>query len=214
MLDNYLYNNPEVTIHIKISILCAVKSFYKANWRELNANVGKNISSPESPSLTPKLQDIMEMEEAMTYQRDKAILWFLESTPLRHLTTVNLYWHDLKPTAQLLKEIREEAQGQFKRTIEEDEKLAKLVPYYIVVGAERRKGAGKGRYKGVKHIGFLHYYAVEKLERYKLELKKFGIQVTPDNPLFLALGNNRFNQSKGGRLKGLSFIFTSACAMA
>jgi hypothetical protein len=48
LLNNYLYNNPDVTIHIKISILCAVKSFYKANWRELNANVGKNLSLPEA----------------------------------------------------------------------------------------------------------------------------------------------------------------------
>lgn len=47
LLDNYLYNTPDVTVHIKVSILCAVKSFYKANWRELNSNVGKNLSLPE-----------------------------------------------------------------------------------------------------------------------------------------------------------------------
>ncbi len=150
----------------------------------------------------------------MTYQRDKAILWFLESTPVRHSTLVNLYWRDLKSTSELLKEIREESQGQFMRTIEEDERLAKLVPYYIVLGAERLKGSGKGKYKGVKHIGFLHHYAFEKLENYKRELKKYGITVTPDTPIFLALSNNRFNQGKGDRLKGISFIFSNACDMA
>ncbi len=46
LLDSYLYNTPNVTDHIKVSILCAVKSFYKANWRELNSNVGKNLSLP------------------------------------------------------------------------------------------------------------------------------------------------------------------------
>ncbi len=216
LLDNYLYNTPdeEVTVHIKISTLCAVKSFYKANWRELNNNVGKNLSVPEPEKRTPKMQDIIEMEEAMAYQRDKAILWFLESTPVRHTTLVNLYWRDLKPTSEILNEIRNEAHGQGKRTVEEDEKLAKLVPYYIVLGAERLKGAGKGKYKGVKHIGFLHHYAVEKLEKYKLEIKKFNLEVTPDSPIFFALANNRFNKGKGDRLRGLSYIFSNACSMA
>jgi hypothetical protein len=45
LLDSY--NTLDVTDHIKVLILCAVKSFYKANWRELNSNVGKNLSLPE-----------------------------------------------------------------------------------------------------------------------------------------------------------------------
>jgi hypothetical protein len=215
-LDNYLYNTPneKVTIHIKVSILCAVKSFYKANWRELNNNVGKNLSPPEPDQRTPKLQDVIEMENAMLFQRDKAILWFLESTPLRHDTLVNLYWRDLKSTSEILKEIRQEAHGQIIRSLKEDERLAKLVPYYIVLGSERLKGKGIGKYKGVKHIGFLHHYAVEKLEKYKQELKKYNITVTPDSPIFLALSINRFNKGKGDRLKGISYIFSNACEMA
>jgi hypothetical protein len=216
LLDSYLYNTPdeEVTIHIKLSIMSAVKSFYKANRRELNSTVGKNLTPPEPEKRTPKLQDIVAMEEAMAYQRDKAVLWFLESTPVRHATFVNLYWRDLKSTAELLKDIREEAHGQLTRSIDKDKELAKLVPYYIVLGAERLKGAGKGKYKGVKHIGFLHYYAVEKLEKYKLELKQYGLAVTPDTPIFLALSNNRFNDGKGDRLKGISVIFSNACELA
>jgi hypothetical protein len=214
LLNNYLYNTPDVTDHIKVSILCAVKSFYKANWRELNSNVGKALSLPEPEKRTPKLQDVIKMEEAMVYQRDRAILWFLESTPVRHSTFVNLYWRDLKSTSELLKEIRKDSQGQLIRTLEEDERLAKLVPYYIVLGSERLKGAGKGKYKGVKHIGFIHYYAVEKLEKYKQELKKYNITVTPDSPIFLALSINRFNEGKGDRLKGISYIFSNACEMA
>jgi hypothetical protein len=214
LLNDFVYNNLDVTIHIRTSILNAVKSFYKANWRELNKNVGKNLSLPESQPRTPKLQDIMDMEETMTFQRDKAILWFLESTPVRHGTFVNLYWRDLKPVSELLKKIRKESQGQFTRTLEEDERLAKLVPYYIELGSERLKGSGKGKYKGVRHVGFLHHYAVEKLEMYKLELKKLGMTITPDTPIFLALSTNRFNQGKGDRLKGINFIFSNACDMA
>ena len=135
----------------------------------------------------------------MTYHRDKAILWFVESAPFRQGTLTNLFWRDLKPTAELLKQIREGSKGQIKRTIEEDLQLAKDVPYYILIEAERLKGAGRGKYKGVKQIGFLHYHAVEKLELYKEELKKRGLPITPDTPIFVALESNPFNK-KGYRL--------------
>ncbi len=214
LLDDYLYNNPDVTIHLKILTLTAVKSFYKANWRELNSNVGKNLTVPEPKKRTPKLQDIVDMDEAMSYQRDKAILWFLESTPVRKETFTNLYWRDLQSTAELLKQVREESQGQLTRTVEEDARLAKLVPYYLVLGAERLKGGGKGKYKGIKHIGFIHYYSAEKLESYKLEMQKYGLEAKPDSPIFVAYNNNRFNLGKGDRLRYLSSIFLDACEIA
>lgn len=46
LLDSYLDNTPNVTDHIKVSILCAVKIFYKTNWRELNSNVGRIFHFP------------------------------------------------------------------------------------------------------------------------------------------------------------------------
>ena len=191
-----------------------MKSFYKANWRELNSNVGKNLSLPEAKKRTPKMQDLLELDEAMSFQRDKAILWFLESAPFRQGTVTRLLWRDLKPTKQMLKETREESQGQIKRTVQEDEQIAKLVPYYLIIEAERLKGAGKGKYKGVKQVAFLHYFAVEKLERYKLELKKYGIEPKPDSPIFVAYGNNIYNRGKGDRFKGINVVFMNACTMA
>jgi len=52
----------------------AVCSFYTANWRTLNPNVGKNLSTPEPKKRTPKMQDIIDLDEAMTSHRDRAIL--------------------------------------------------------------------------------------------------------------------------------------------
>ena len=80
---------------------------------------------------SPKLQGVIDIDEAMPYQRDKAILWFVESTPLRHGSFDHLYWRDLKSTSELLKKIIEESHGQPKRTPEEDANFVKLVPYYI-----------------------------------------------------------------------------------
>ena len=214
LLDNYLYNNLDVTIHIRISLLCAVKSFYKENWRELNKKVGEKLTLPPAKKRTPAMQDLLEMDEAMMYQRDKAILWFLESAPFRVGTLTKLTEDDLKPTQQLLKENRETLKSQVKRTLEEDQQIAKLVPYYIEVKADRMKGAGQGKYVGAKQIAFLHHYAVEKLEKYKLELKKRGIVPKPNSKLFLAYTNNPYNKGKGDTLKNIGVIFTNACAMA
>lgn len=211
LLNNYLYDNTDLTINIKLSVWNAVKSFYKANWRELNKNVGKELTKPEPDPRTPKMKDIIEMEEAMTYHRDKAILWFVESASCRQGTTIKLNWKDLKPTSELLKHTRDE--GQSTRSLQEDSQIAKEVPFYLEIESERLKGAGKGKYKGVKQISFLHHFAVKKLEAYKEELKKRNITITPDAPIFVALESNQHNR-KGDRLTQLQSIFWNASVMA
>ena len=175
LLDNYLYSpDTNLTIHLKSLALSAVKSFYKANWRDLNPNVGSKIELPEPKKRTPKLNDVLAMEEAVFHKRDKAILWFLESAPFRQGTLTKLLWKDLKSTETLIKETREEAKGHDWTTLEDDAETAKAIPYYLVIEGARMKGGGKGKYKGVKQISFLHAYAAEKLEKYKQELMSKG----------------------------------------
>ena len=84
----------------------------------------------------------------MTTDRDKFLVWFLESCPVRKGTLRQLKFGDLKPLND------------------------KDVPFWLRVDAKRLKGGGKGKYKKAKHIGFLHYYAVQKFEAYKAELKQ------------------------------------------
>ena len=76
----------------------AVISFYKHNWRNLNSNVASNIQKPEAKKRCPKMDDILELENAMTNQRDKSIIWFFASTSVRIGTLTKLKWNDLKPT--------------------------------------------------------------------------------------------------------------------
>jgi hypothetical protein len=64
----------------------------------------------------------------------------------------------------------------------------------------------------------LHYYAVEKIEKYKAELKRKNIAITEDSPIFLSYGNSYdiVNgqtiqvQKKGGRLESFTAIFRNA----
>jgi hypothetical protein len=212
LLNNCLYRSG-FTESTKTALLCAVKSFYKANWRELNSNVGSNIEMPEPKKRSPKIQDILDLDDSLICHRDRAILWFLESAPLRQGTFTKLLWSDIKSTKVLLEEIREDAKGQISRTIQEDMEIAEKVPYYFVIESARLKGGGKGRYKGVRQIGFLHALAAQKLQKYKLELEERNIKATESSPIFVAYFHT-YNTKKGNRLVYVNKIFDEASLIA
>ena len=75
LINDFLFHG-DLTATTQVLILASVKSFYKANWRELNSNVGQGIELPEPKKRTPKLQDIVELDEVMTSHRDRAIFGF------------------------------------------------------------------------------------------------------------------------------------------
>ena len=92
-------------------------------------------------------------------------------------------------------------------------KLLKMFHSTFWLRLKGSKGAGRGKYKGVKQIGFLHYHAVEKLELYKEELKQRGFPITPDTPIFVALESNPYNK-KGDRLTQVTLVFWTASLIA
>ena len=106
----------------------------------------------------------------------------------------------LEINSELLKQIREEAKGQISRTADEDLEIAEKVPYYLLIESARMKGGGKGRYKGVKQVGFIHAHAAKKLEKYKLELKEHNLQITEDSYVFVT-----YMRGKGKQMEFLSF---------
>jgi hypothetical protein len=154
LLNEFLFHS-DLVATAQVIILASVKSFYKANCRELNKNVGQGIELPEPKKRTPKLQDILELEDAMTNARDKAILWFLASAPFRRATLTKLKWTDLKSTEILLKQIREESKGQGTRTPEQDAEIASKIPFYLVIESARLKGARKVDTKALSKLDLL-----------------------------------------------------------
>jgi integrase len=181
----------EFTPNSKKGILDAVKSFYSATrGRDLTPDVGENLDVPEAKKRTPSLPDCVDLENAMTSQRDKFLVWFLESCPVRAGTLRKLVWKDLKPLAD------------------------KDVPYWISIESARLEGSGKGKYKGTRHVGFLHSYAVQKLEAYKQELKQKKIDITPDSPIFVAYNNNMYGSYIGSPMKYFNRVFISASQIA
>jgi hypothetical protein len=181
----------EFTENTKKGLLAAVKSFYDSTrGRSLVPDVGDFIEIPEAKKNTPKVEDCLKLEEAMNTDRDKFLVWFLVSCPVRKGTLRQLRFNDLKPLNDT------------------------DVPYWLRIDAKRLKGSGKGKYKKAKHIGFLHYYAVQKLEAYKAELKTKGIIYNEDSPLFMSYKSTKLGSKKGGTLTNIFAIFTDASEKA
>ena len=171
----------------KVGMLAAVKSFYQSTrGRSLAGDTGVFIDVPEAKKRTPKVEECLKLEEAMTTNRDKFLVWFLESCPVRKGTLRQLKFGDLKPLCD------------------------KDVPFWLRIEAKRLKGGGKGKYRKAKHVGFLHYYAVQKLEAYKDELKRKGIAYDENSPLFVSYKSTKRGSKKGGKLTNLFTIFVDA----
>jgi integrase len=136
-------------------------SFYARNRRRLEPDTAQNIQVPEPKKRCPSTQDLLELENAFTTLREKALLWFVASAPFRLTSITRLKWRDLKP-------------------INDEE-----IPYSMVIESARLKGGGQGRYKGIRQVCFLHNRAPKKLEAYKMELTRKGYNITEDDPIFI-----------------------------
>jgi site-specific recombinase XerC len=159
LLETFLSTSKLPSI-LKDGTRTTVISFYKNNRRPL-VEIAE-VSTPKSKQKCPKTQDIKELENAFSYLRDKALLWFFASAPFRIDTITKLKWKDLQPTND------------------------RDIPYKILAEAERLKGSGKGKYKGQKQVCFLHSPASQKLEAYKKEFARKGYTPSEDSPIFIA----------------------------
>jgi len=176
----------EFTNDSKNGMLAAIKSFYESTrGRNLAPDVGDFLEKSVPKQRPPTVKDCLELENFMTNDRDKFLVWFLESCAVRKGTLQQLKFRDLKPLND------------------------KELPYWIKVEAKRLKGKGKGKFKKALHIGFLHYYAVEKFEAYKQELNENGIEYNDDSPLFMSYKTTPYGK-KGDGLTNLNYMFVDA----
>lgn len=163
-LHDLTISEMNATDSIKANISDAVRSFYKHNRRPLIEV--KKFERPTPKRRTPKLEDIEDMANVVTYRRDEALIWFLATAPLREGTIPQLKWRDLKATGD------------------------KELPIVINIESERLKGKGIGKYKGLRQICFVNYFVVEKINHYRKEALAKGIELTGDTPVFMTYREN------------------------
>lgn len=142
-------------------------------WYNMEPGTAENIEAPEPKKRCPKIHDLIELENAFTSLRDKALLWFDSSAPFRIETITELTWRDLKATND------------------------PEIPYQLIIEASRLKGKGRGKYKGITQVCFIHYLAAKKLEAYKKELSWKGYRLEDGDPIFIPY-------KKEGKIKPLS----------
>jgi len=177
-LHNTAISNIELTDNLKAQMSAIIRSFYKHNRRPLNTP--KEFEVPTLKQRMPSLQEIEEMVNVARTWRDKSMIWLLTSAPLREGTLIQLIWDDLQPTG--------------------DEEL----PYIINIEAERLKGKGKGKYKGVRQVCFVNSFVAEKLDKYKAELLGKNIRFTPKSPIFVGYRNGNGKKKEPKKAKALS----------
>ena len=149
LLEKYLRESG-MTQSVQFEAKNAIISFYKHNWRNLNPECAKDVEPQEAKKRTPKLEDIQLLESNCTTARDRALTWFFPSTSFRVGTLTKLLRSDLKPTND------------------------KEVPYYFEIEAKRLKGAGIGKYKGLKQITFVNSFVWAKMQDYFAEAERKG----------------------------------------
>ena len=175
--------------HSKANMATSVLSFYKHNRRPLSEPM--KFEKPESEGRQPSLEDVEILANHARTKRDKALIWCQSSCPLREGTLEKLVWGDLQETGD------------------------SQVPIMIVAKADRLKGSGKGKYKGVFHIGFWHAHAYKLFQVYKKEAlrklqKKYpDFEITKDTPLWLSYVNGNGTVKGLGKF-GISDIFEHA----
>jgi hypothetical protein len=177
-----------LTPSMKAGLRIAVLSFYARNRRRLISETGDNFEPPESKTRCPKNCDLPEFENAFRYLRDKALVWFIASAPFRDGTIPLLLWGDLIATND------------------------PEIPYYLLIDSTRLKGKGRGKYKGIKQVGFIHHLAAKKLEAYKKELQWKGYPLTEKDPIFIAY-NKEGNVNSLSR-HSIDALFTNASLRA
>jgi site-specific recombinase XerC len=175
----------------KLGMLVTVRSFYDSTMgRSLDKKTKNFIEKPEAKKRSPSVKDCLDLENAMKCNRDKFLVWFIESCPVRKGTLRQLKFKDLKPLND------------------------KDVPFWLRIDAKRLKGSGKGKYKKALHVGFLHYYAVQKFEEYKAELKRKGIAYDDDSALFVSYKSTPQGSRKGLAQAEFFTIFRDASEIA
>jgi integrase len=192
LLENYLFNTCKLKPNAKLSLKNAVFSFYKWNRRALEKTTASAVKTtlPEAKNRNPTLEDIKTLEENCTTKRDKAIVRFVASTAFRVGTITKLKWCDLKPTE------KPEA------------------PFYLEIEASRLKGSGVGKYKGLKHIAFVNWWAYEMLQEYKKEAELKGYIIKDTDPIFIRYYQKTRDNNQGLTTKGLFQLFDASSLRA
>jgi len=165
LLDNFVANETlDLTNSVKVSVVIAVKSFFKHNYMELAKASGQITFIKQKPYRKHSKEELMKIHRACQNPRDRALITFTWSTAIAKETLSRIQWKHLEPDW-------------------EKQEIPHISLPDILI-----KGKGRGKYKGVEQHTFLTPEAKRDLIDYKDYMERVkGVKITPEHHIWLTV---------------------------
>ena len=162
LLDTFVSDeDSDFTNSVKVTMVTAVKSFFRHNYADLAKASGAIQLEKVRPTNKPSKESLRKLWSWALNPRDKALITFVNSTALAKETLTNLRWSHLE------------------ENWESQELPCLNVPNELL------KGHARGKYKGVRQITFLTPEAKRDLLTYREWIEqKLGRKVTPEDNIW------------------------------
>jgi len=165
LLDQFVTNEDlEITDSIKGTIVIAVKSFFKHNYRDLAKASGQISFIKQKPYRRHSKDELLKIYRAAQNPRDRSLITFTWSTAIAKETLSKIQWKHL------------------------DLDWEKQEIPHIALPDVLIKGHGRGKYKGVEQHTFLTPEAKRDLIDYKDYLERVkGLKLTLENHIWIQI---------------------------
>jgi hypothetical protein len=176
LLDKFV-REAELPDSLRWRSMIAVRSFFRCNYKQLQAEAGKMEYVLKKPQRLPNKMQRRELYKACDNPRDRALICVACCSAIASDTIVNLRWY------------------HFEENWEQQD-----IPH-ISIPSDLLKGHGKGKYRGVRQESFLTPEAKRELVKYRDWMtKKFVYRWTEDDYVFLrtrGLGKEKLHSPMG-----------------
>jgi len=165
ILDQFVTNEDlEIPDSIKGTIVIAVKSFFKHNYRDLAKASGQISFIKQKPYRKHSKDELLKIYRAAQNPRDRSLITFTWSTAIAKDTLSKIQWKHLEPDW-------------------EKQEIPHIALPDVLI-----KGHGRGKYKGVEQHTFLTPEARRDLIDYKDYLERVkGRKVTPETHIWIQI---------------------------
>ena len=163
MLDKFLVDEePNLPNSVMVMAATAVKSFYKHHYRDLARASGQIAFAKRKPYRRHTKKELLKIYRSCMNPRDRALVTFVWSSAIAKETLSKIQWSDLE------------------LGWEEQE-----TPH-VSLDAEKIKGHGRGKYKGVRQETFLTPEAKRDLIEYREFLRRIKhLEAKPEDHVWL-----------------------------
>lgn len=166
LLDRFVVDAAKYPESTRWKSVLSVKSFYRCNYRQLQAEAGKIEYYQVKTQRLPSKRKRLELYQACFNPRNRALVCMVFCSALATDTLSRLKWEHF-----------------------EEDWMRQEVPH-ISVPPELLKGHGRGRYKGVRQETFLTPECKRELVKYRRFMeKRYGVLWSDDMHVLLTLAN-------------------------